>query len=348
MANPSGWVFRRGRKWHSGWRDENGACHSKVHPVGAGRAFALEYAQKMAFEAAQVQSGSRLYKKDIREALDAFLQRQDVKPQTHELNRRHLRALIDEHRLTTVPQLTENLVHEWLGRLKTRGCNPGGQSLSLRILRTFCRFCVKKKWLGIYPFADFKIPRSAFVGRYLSAEERRRLLSVNPRYAVDQHLCRALTFGLYTLLRISQVFHAEWSHFKAPDQLWVPGIKGQAGRWIPLHPKALQALGHPREAGRLFDHWETLAAFREAVYKKAKRERLRGVRFHETKHTGISALLEAGYSIPEVCKISGNSYRTIAHYAHVNEQRAFAKWKSFEYAKSEGGVIQIPGGRVAA
>ena len=57
------------------------------------------------------------------------------------------------------------------------------------------------------------------------------------------------------------------------------------------------------------------------------------MRFHETKHTGISALLEAGYSVPEVCKISGNSYRTIAHYAHVNEQRVFEKWKAFEYAR---------------
>jgi len=67
------------------------------------------------------------------------------------------------------------------------------------------------------------------------------------------------------------------------------------------------------------------------VHKKVKRERLYGVRFHETKHTGISALLEAGYSLPEVCRISGNSYRTIAHYAHVNDQRVFEKWKAFEY-----------------
>src|SRR5215472_8581352 len=31
--------------------------------------------------------------------------------------------------------------------------------------------------------------------------------------------------------------------------------------------------------------------------------------------------------------LTGNSYRTIAHYAHVNEQRVFEKWKSFEYGK---------------
>jgi integrase len=224
--------------------------------------------------------------------------------------------------------------------LKALGYNPGGQSLSLRILRTFCRFGVKKKWLAVYPFEGFKIPKSEFTGRYLSEEERTKLLSINPRYPVDYYLNRALTFGLYSLLRISQVFNAHWQHFKSPDQLWVPGIKGQEGRWIRLHPKALEAMGIQKDSGPIFDYWETLPAFREAVYKKVKREKLFGVRFHETKHTGISALLEAGYSIPEVCRISGNSYRTIAHYAHVNEQRVFEKWKSFEYGANSAPEIR--------
>src|SRR5204862_8207862 len=118
------------------------------------------------------------------------------------------------------------------------------------------------------------IPKSAFVGRYLSDEERSKLLSINPRYDIDRHLNRALTFGLYSLLRISQVFTADWSHFRAPDQLWVPGIKGQEGRWITLHPKALALLGQRQESGPFFDRWDSLAAFREEVYKKEKGERL--------------------------------------------------------------------------
>jgi integrase len=336
MPNPSFWVFRRGAKWHSGWRDENGRCHSKAQPIGAGKALAYEYARRMALEACQIRAGQRVEGKDIRFALEAFLAREDVKPCTHDLNRRHLEALFDHFKLQSADQITEDLVNEWLGHLKAIGYNAGGQSLSLRILRTFCRFCLKKKWLARYPFEDFRIPKSEFVGRYLAAEERDRLLSINPRYEVDYHLHRALTFGLYSLLRISQVFYADWSHFKAPDQLWVPGIKGQEGRWITLHPKALLAMGPRQESGRIFERWESLPAFREAVYKKAKREKLHGVRFHETKHTGISALLEAGYSIPEVCRISGNSYRTIAHYAHVNEQRVFEKWKGFEYGSVAG------------
>lgn len=343
MANPSYWAFRRNKKWHSGWRDHAGRCRSKVHPVGAGKALAHDYARKMAAEACQVRAGQSVSAKDLDLALQSFLGRQDVKDGTHRLNRRHLNAFVDHFKLRSVDQITETLIHEWLGHLKAIGYNPGGQSLSLRILRTFCRFCVKNRWLRVYPFESFKIPKSEFVGKYLSQDERERLLSINPRYDVDRHLNRALTFGLYSLLRISQVFNADWAHFKAPDQLWVPGIKGQDGRWIALHPKALDVMGERQDAGRLFDRWETLNAFREAVYKKAKREKLQGVRFHETKHTGISALLEAGYSVPEVCKISGNSYRTIAHYAHVNEQRVFDKWKAFEYRRE----LPVVGDRTA-
>lgn len=329
-------MFRRRAKWYSGWRDERGRCHSHAHMVGASKDFAREYARKRAIEACEIKAGRIVSGKSIRDALEEFCQRQDVKDCTHALNRRHLEDFLAHSRIHTVEQLSETLVHSWLAVLKARGYNPGGQSLALRVLRTFCRFCRKRRWTAYYPFEDFKIPKSVFTGRYLTEDERTRLLSINPRYEVDQHLNRALTFGLYSLLRISQVFSADWTHFRGPDQLWIPGIKGQEGRWIRLHPKALEMMGEPKASGQIFDRWQNLEDFRQAVYKKVKREKLYGIRFHETKHTGISALLEAGYSIPEVCKISGNSMRTIAHYAHVNEQRVFEKWKSFEY----GGRVQ--------
>lgn len=331
MANPSYWVFKRGNKWHSGWRDQFGRCHSKVQPFGVSKTVAAEYARKQAVNESELRATGRVSDVDMASAISAFLARADVKAGTHDLNSYHLERFVGSYSLRRVDQLTKEIVNDWLCRLKTAGANPGGQSLSLRVIRAFARFCCKKGWLVRSPFEDFKIPKSQFVGRYLSSEERAKLLSINPKYPVDKALFRALTFGLYSLLRISQVFSADWSHFKAPDHLWIPGIKGQAGRWIRIHPKALSVMGVPQTAGQIFDYWSTLSAFREAVYKKARREHLHGVRFHETKHTGISALLEAGYSIPEVCRISGNSHRTIMHYAHTNEQRVFEKWKSFEY-----------------
>src|SRR6266853_6481078 len=152
MANPSYWVFRRGAKWHSGWRDENGRCHSKVHPIGAGKALAQEYARKMAIDACHVRAEQPVEGRDIHGALEAFLSRENVKSCTHGLNRRHLEAFISHLNLRSIEQLREDAVNDWLGHLKSMGNNTGGQSLALRILRTFCRFCRKENWLAVYPF----------------------------------------------------------------------------------------------------------------------------------------------------------------------------------------------------
>ena len=119
--------------------------------------------------------------KEIAVAVEAFLSRENVKSSTHDLNRRHLNGVIRHFALRAVDQLSEDVVNDWLRHLKASGCNPGGQSLSLRILRTFCRFCMKKEWLARNPFKEFKIPKSEFVGRYLDEEERTKLLSINPR-----------------------------------------------------------------------------------------------------------------------------------------------------------------------
>src|SRR5712664_911803 len=101
MANPSYWAFRRGRKWHSGWRDENGRCHSKAHPVGAAKALAQEYARKMAIEASQIRDAQTVQGKEIRVAMETFLARENVKSCTHYLNRRHLGAVVNQFKLRT-------------------------------------------------------------------------------------------------------------------------------------------------------------------------------------------------------------------------------------------------------
>jgi hypothetical protein len=70
-----------------------------VHPAGAGKALAQEYARKMAIEATQVRAGQSISGKEIHTALEAFLSREDVKAGTHGLNRRHLEALTNHFKL---------------------------------------------------------------------------------------------------------------------------------------------------------------------------------------------------------------------------------------------------------
>jgi len=53
-----------------------------------------------------------------------------------------------------------------------------------------------------------------------------------------------------------------------------------------------------------------------------------------TRHTGDIAC--AG--CPHLRALIFPTLRTIAHYAHVNEQRVFEKWKAFEYGQSGAGI----------
>ena len=73
---------------------------------------------------------------------------------------------------------------------------------------------------------------------------------------------------------------------------------------------------------------------RLSVRKHAQRVGLKGIRFHEAKHTFVSGLLDAGWSIPEVIEASGNSASTIMTYAHANKKRVTAKLKAFEFPET--------------
>ena len=167
-------------------------------------------------------------------------------------------------------------MNDWLGHLKAMGYNPGGQSLSLRICAHILPVLLQEAMARrSIPLTSSKSPSRSSSGGICPTRNGPNSFRSIRAIRVDRHLNRALTFGLYSLLRISQVFTADWSHFKAPDQLWVPGIKGQDGRWITLHPKALEAMGASKGVrDRFLTTGTRLPAFREAVYKKAKREKL--------------------------------------------------------------------------
>jgi integrase len=348
---PSFWTCKRGNKYEAGWRDSSGQYHSKRGFLN--RTQALNFARTHALVAWDIISGIPNNEKDISEAVEAFCTRPGVKENTHNLNRYHLEAFIRGLKLKTTRQLTRVNVNRWWVVLRTDGAgstkgvnrgrahNEGGQSLGLRIIRTFCYYCLANKWVSEIPFGKgvlqaIKPPKTESKGKYLTEEDRTKFLLVDPRYEVDKHLYRAKILVLYNGLRISQVWGIQKSHFKAPDQLFVPGIKQQSDKWISLHPRAAQALQEALlcsdpASDRIFTYWPHIEAMRNAVRKHNLRVGLVGVRFHDGKHTFISGLMEAGWSLPDVIAASGNSPSTIMTYAHSNKKRVAAKLKSFEF-----------------
>lgn len=68
MANPSYWAFRRGKKWHSGWWDENDNCHSTAQSIW-GEGMTEKVVWQIAREFAAKAGIDELALHDLREAV---------------------------------------------------------------------------------------------------------------------------------------------------------------------------------------------------------------------------------------------------------------------------------------
>jgi len=102
----------------------------------------------MALEACQIRAGQAVTEGDRRRVgIVLSPVRTSSRALTNSIA--HLQALVHHFRIYRIDQLTEELMHNWLGHLKALGYNPGGQSLSLRILRRFAVLLQEKMAGGL-------------------------------------------------------------------------------------------------------------------------------------------------------------------------------------------------------
>lgn len=142
-----------------------------------------------------------------------------------------------------------------------------------------------------------------------------------------------MEFAVLTCLRREEIFTLKWEELnkvKAAPMLWVrdrkhPTEKIGNDQNIPLLGNAMAIIKRqPRvmlENGELdprifpFDdvsYGNSFRMLRDAVG-------LKNLHFHDLRHEGISRLFEAGYSIPEVCDVSGHkTWECLRIYTQLN------------------------------
>lgn len=353
--NAIGWHDIRQKpsgKWEARWAIDGGKVKGKSF---LSKEQARKYASDQANGLLNCAVGLTVTKKATAEALSDFLGR-SVDESTTELYERRLTEFFAAFphepggdvrplpAITYINQLSDDAyINRYDKILVANGANPGGRNHHLRIVRTFCRYCVKKKWLAVYPFEDFKMPQSEFEGRPLAPGDF-DLMAGPSKIHGNQHdlaetdlwLGRAFRLGRGTMLRISSVWGLTPKHFRAPDQLWVEAIKGQDPVWITLHPDALavvlELLPGRSENQRLFDYWGSVEAMRNSVADKARRVGLPGIRFHDVcKVTRVSELAAAGWSPAAIAHVSNTSIKTLmTHYIKADRKRSFAEYANFK------------------
>lgn len=335
-----GWYHVRRKpsgKFEARWALPDGTVESKCFDYKEqARAYAVQRAKGVVDE----HVGLAIVRKDAREALAEFLAR-SLDPKTTALNERRMGQFFGfaGKRLVHCTDITEPLINEFDNALRVAGSNPGGRHHVLKIVRAFCKFCLKKKWMPsspFFPFGDFKLPKSTFHGRPLTYDEGQKMISIEPRYAdVDLQINRAIRLGRAAILRISQVWKLTPEDFRVPDLLRVDGIKGQPSEWKELHPDAVAVLNEMLpETGpgvRFFAHWGSVEAMRNSIEDKARRVGLPGVRFHDAcKVTRVTELADQGWSPAKIAHVSNTTAKTlVAHYIKADKKKSFAEYKTF-------------------
>lgn len=232
--------------------------------------------------------------------------------------------------------ITHNDIERFrLARLKTTTVRGKGRSIAsvnreLEILRAALRFAVRSGWLIKSPFemGSSLISKAAEVHRerVLSREEEERLLmACTGRRA---HLRPIVITALDTAMRRGELLKLTWADIDFDEKLIrirATTTKTETSRVVGLTPRLeseLRALITP--AAKPDDLVFGLTDNFKNSFRAACREAgIEDFRFHDTRHTATTRMVQAGMPGHLIMKITGHTQTsTFMRYVNVNDQTA--------------------------
>lgn len=176
---------------------------------------------------------------------------------------------------------------------------------------------------GVEPPQIPKRPNPPGRTRWLTAEEWSRL-----RTALDAEsplLRQCAEFTLATGLRENNVLELEWSQVDLRRRVaWLYGdqMKGKVPLGVPLNDAARAVLDERRGIHRRYVFGNPDApltkASNRAWYTARARAGLRGVRWHDLRHTWASWAVMSGVRLEELMRLGGwKTYSMVLRYAHL-------------------------------
>lgn len=115
--------------------------------------------------------------------------------------------------------------------------------------------------------------------------------------------------------------------------VFLEDTKNGESRTVPLTPRAREIIQKRMQAGYSPVFRMRPDSITQAFGRAVKRAGIDGLRFHDTRHEGISRLLEQGYTLIEAARISGHKTLTqLNRYAHLDVQHIVEKMAELEEA----------------
>jgi integrase/recombinase XerC len=253
----------------------------------------------------------------------------------------------------SIDSLSE-LATERLSEFRTgRGVRPSTAAEELKILRTFFRFCVGRKWIDENPAMKITPPRNIKPNEVVpfTPEEIEAMVRACDRIGEKQYerlRTRAMILALrYTALRIGDVAMLARDRISRDSDRWRIFLRteksGQAVFLpVPLDLKlALDAVPPPRgNMDSRFFFWNGIskpktlkARIHELLSAVFKESGVQGAHAHRFRHTLATELLGRGASFEEVADILGNSPEIV--------RKHYGKWSAARQSRIDDLMEQV-------
>jgi len=231
----------------------------------------------------------------------------------------------------TLDEIQQHHVRQCLGQLHRSGLGPRSLQRWLSALRSFFRFCCRRRYIKSDPSTGIQAPKAPKVlPKTLDADQVSQFVEVQGDDFLSLRDRAMLELFYSSGLRLSELVNLNWAQLDLSDaQVRVLG-KGRKTRILPVGRQALAAL----------QHWRHASSSSEAVFVSQKGRRLhpRSVQLrlqklgvqqgldqpvhpHMLRHSFASHLLESSGDLRAVQELLGHAnLSTTQIYTHLDFQ----------------------------
>lgn len=228
-----------------------------------------------------------------------------------------LKALAPYFKGKVIQEITPELVERYKAKRKAEVA-PGTVNRELIFLKTMFNKAVEWGRIESSPVAKVKKFREPiYKVKILNASEIKRLLDVS-----NSHLKPILIVALNTAMRRGEILALKWENVDlSKRRIHIEDSKSGRSRDIPMNNAVVEALSVITQHNKYVFHNPVTGGPLKSIkssFRTARRNaKIKGLRFHDLRHTSATRLVEAGIDLVTVSKILGHS--TIAmtvKYAH--------------------------------
>jgi integrase len=215
-------------------------------------------------------------------------------------------------------EITPDLIEKYRMKRKADGVSPATINREFTCLKTLFNKAIEWERTEINPARKVKKFReNGAKERILSPDEMRELIG-----AASPTVRPVLVTALNTGMRRGEILSLRWKDVDlVRGYILIANSKSGRSRKVPVNGEVFEALSILKQTGEFvfmgMGAGEHIKNVRDSFRAACKRAKIKGLRFHDLRHTAASKMIEAGIDLVTVSKILGHaSIQMTMRYAH--------------------------------